>query len=94
MFVDIFSIAFAIKFFSVMFALFLTDICWTFYLVETAAKKAVPAGMWSAIIIATGAFAITGYIEDHRLIVAAMLGAFLGTYVTLKYKLRKEKRNG
>jgi len=78
------------KFVIVMFALFITDICWTFYLLDVAAKKARNAAFWSAMIMACGAIAVTNYVTDHRLIIAAMLGAFLGTYFTIKYRVRQD----
>lgn len=57
---------------------------------DVAAKKSISAAFWSAMIIVCGAVAITGYVDDSRLIIAAMLGAFLGTYSTIKYRLRKD----
>ena len=81
---------FVSQFLIVMFALFITDICWTFYLLDVAAKKARNAAFWSAMIMLCSAIAITGYVQDHRLIFAAMLGAFLGTYSTIKYRTRKD----
>jgi uncharacterized membrane protein len=75
---------------------FVAFIYWTFYifdrLIDVAAKKAVSAAFWSMMIVVCGAVAvaITGYVDDNRLIIAAMLGAFLGTYGTIKYRLRKD----
>jgi len=38
------------------------------------------------MIIGLGAFTIVNYIEDHRMFIASLLGAYIGTYITVKYK--------
>jgi peptidoglycan biosynthesis protein MviN/MurJ (putative lipid II flippase) len=82
--------AFAIQFILVMLALILADICWTMYFTETANKNAVKAGIWSALIMLSGSYATVSFVNDKRFIVAAMLGAFIGTYATIKWIKRKE----
>lgn len=82
--------AFAIQFILVMLALILADICWTMYFTETANKHAVKAGIWSALIMLSGSYATVSFVNDRRFIVAAMLGAFIGTYATIKWIKRKE----
>jgi peptidoglycan biosynthesis protein MviN/MurJ (putative lipid II flippase) len=82
--------AFAIQFVLVMLALILADICWTMYFTETANKNAVKAGIWSALIMLSGSYATVSFVNDKRFIVAAMLGAFIGTYATIKWIKRKE----
>lgn len=82
--------AFAIQFILVMLALILADICWTMYFTETANKHAVKAGIWSALIMLSGSYATVSFVNDKRFIVAAMLGAFIGTYATIKWIKRKE----
>ena len=82
--------AFAIQFILVMLALILADICWTMYFTETANKHAVKAGIWSALIMLSVSYATVSFVNDKRFIVAAMLGAFIGTYATIKWIKRKE----
>jgi uncharacterized protein YqgC (DUF456 family) len=74
----------------VVLALTLADICWTMYFTETANKHATKAATWSALIILCGSFATVSFVHDKRLIVAAMIGAFLGTYITIKWMNKKE----
>lgn len=81
---------FEIQFILVMLALIVADVCWTMYFVETANKHAVKAGIWSALIMLSGSFATVSFVNDRRFIVAAMLGAFIGTYATIKWIKRKD----
>lgn len=74
----------------VILALTLADICWTMYFIETANKHAVKAGVWSAFIILCGSFATVNFVNDPRFITAAMIGAFIGTYATIKWVKRKD----
>lgn len=82
--------AFVIQFILVMLALIVADICWTMYFIETANKHPVKAGIWSALIMLSGSFATVSFVNDKRFIIAAMLGAFIGTYATIKWIKRKE----
>lgn len=68
----------------------LADVTWTYYFIEVEARRPAQAGAWSALIILFGAFTAVNYMQDRRLIVAAMIGAFLGTYLTVRYKKSKE----
>lgn len=77
---------FIIQFFSVMVAIAAADVCWTLYFIHTSNKNAVKAAFWSSMIMVCSAFAVASYVEDHRLMPAAIIGAFLGTYYTVKYK--------
>ena len=73
-----------------MFSMMFADVCWTLYFMKVADKKAFQAAMWGSIIILFGAISTTSYVSDHTLIIPAVLGAFLGTYLTIKYKNNKE----
>lgn len=77
---------YTIKFLTVMVAMTLADVCWTLYFMKVAEKKAFQAGVWGSVIILFGAVSTTSYVHDQSLIVAAVIGAFIGTYLTIKYK--------
>jgi hypothetical protein len=88
---------YTIKFFIVMFAMILTDVCWTVYFMKVEERKSVAAGIWSALIMLAGGTVTMNYVEDKTLIIAALIGAFIGTAGTVEYKRRKEnkkKENG
>ena len=68
----------------VMFTI-LTDICWGLYIMKVGEKKALPASIWGAIIPFLSANTILMYVDDHSFMWAAVIGAFIGTYITIKY---------
>lgn len=72
-----------------MFVTAITDAVWTLYFIAVEKRKAVVAGIWSAIIMLGAAFNILSYTENKLNILAAIIGAFVGTFLTVK--LKKEK---
>ena len=84
--------SFWVTFLLVVLALTLADICWTKYFMETANKNANKAAIWSALIILCGSFATVSFVHDKRLILAAMIGAYLGTFVTIKWHNNKDEK--
>ena len=84
--------AFVIKFILVMISMILADICWTMYFIEVDKRRPVPAGIWGSSILLFGAFTTVHYVNDHRLLIAAVLGAFIGTAGTVYYKNKKENK--
>jgi hypothetical protein len=83
---------YVIKFFIVMFAMILTDVCWTVYFMKVEERKSIAAGIWSASIMLAGAVVTTNYVEDKSLLIPALIGAFIGTAGTVEYK--KKRKNG
>jgi len=80
---------FAIKFILVMLSMVLADICWTMYFIEVDKRRPIPAGIWSSAILLFGAVTTVHYVNDHRLLVAAIIGAFIGTAGTVYFKNKK-----
>jgi hypothetical protein len=85
--------SYILQFLGVTVAMFLADVCWTLYFIKIEERKSVAAGIWAVFIYMFGAFTVTSYMEDRSLIVAAMIGSFLGTYCTIEYKKKKEAKN-
>ena len=83
---------FAIKFLLVMFSMILADICWTMYFIEVEKRKSLSAGLWSAAILLFGSAVTINYVDDHRLLIAAIIGSFIGVVATIEYKKRKENK--
>jgi len=81
---------FVLKFIAVMSSMALADICWAMYFIEVDKRRAVASGIWGSVIILFSAFTTVHYVEDRRLLVAAVLGAFIGTAGTVMWKKRKE----
>ncbi len=84
--------AFAIKFILVMFSMILADICWTMYFIEVDKRRPIPAGIWGSAIMIFGAITTVHYVGDHRLLIAAILGSFIGTAGTVYYKNKKDNK--
>jgi hypothetical protein len=84
--------SYILNFIGVAIAMFLADVCWAYYFIKIDERRSVDAGIWAVFIYVFGAFTVTSYMEDRSLIIAATIGAFLGTYCTVEYKKRKEKK--
>jgi hypothetical protein len=81
-----------LSFISVFLAVMIADVCWTFYFIKIEERKSLAAGIWGAGVYLCGAFAVVSYTTDRSLIIPAVLGAILGTWATVEYKKRKEKK--
>lgn len=76
---------FVMQFIGVVALTAFSDVCWTLYFIKTADRHATHAAGWSAVIIFCGAFSTVAYVHDIRLVAAAMCGAWLGTYFTVRW---------
>lgn len=85
---------FILKFILVMISVGLADMCWTKYLIHVAAKNAMKSAVWASLIMVCGMFSLISYMEDKRLIPAAFIGGFIGTYFTVKKSKQKEVEDG
>ena len=81
--------SYILTFLGVMVAMILADVCWTYYFIKVEERKAIAAGVWSALIIVASSFITTSYVEDRSLIIAAVLGAFIGTTGAVYLKKKK-----
>ena len=79
-----------IKFILVVVAMIVADVCWTYYFIKVEERKAIAAGVWSALIIVASSFITTSYVEDRSLVPAAVIGAFIGTAGTVWFKNKKK----
>ncbi len=75
----------AIQFLVVLVFMILQDIAWGMYIIKVDKREPVKAGLWSAMIMVFATYVVISYIGDHRFIIAAILGSFIGTYITVKY---------
>ena len=74
-------IAFIITF----LAVFITDIINAYYIKAIQEDKALIASLWATAVTFGASVAIISYTQDNLMLVAALLGAFFGTYVAIKY---------
>ena len=72
------------KFLLVFIATGVGDMFWTFYIRRTSEGKALQASLFSAAIMIAGGIVIITYVENKWYLIPATLGAFVGTYFTVK----------
>lgn len=61
------------------------DFFWARYMIAVTARQAWRAAAWSSSIILLGAFVTLSYVHEHGMIVAAAIGAFIGTFATVRF---------
>lgn len=69
----------------VTFAMILLDLVFAFYVIKTAEKQAVAAGLLSAGIIVLSGYVTRAYVDDKRMLIPAAVGAFVGTAVAVLF---------
>lgn len=75
-----------LQFFLVFLTLAVVDACWTVYVKSINEEKPAAAAAWSSVIVVLGAYAVVSYVHKPVLVIAAALGAYVGTYLTVKLK--------
>lgn len=71
-------------------AMAIGDVCWTVYFIEVEKRRPIHAGAWSAAIVLMSTFTVRQYVSNPWYILAATLGAFLGTVGTVWVNRRKQ----
>jgi peptidoglycan/LPS O-acetylase OafA/YrhL len=70
------------------FALFFTDVFYTFYLKSVNNNETLKASGWAVVVFFVAAIAVVNYTTNHMLLIPACLGAFCGTWVGMKLRNR------
>ena len=83
---------YALKFIGVMIAMAATDVCWAYYFIKVDERRSMGAALWASALFICGATVTTNYVDDRSLLIAALLGSFIGTYLTIEYKKRQENK--
>jgi hypothetical protein len=76
---------FAVRALSVVATMTLLDVVFACYVIETAAKAATAAGAYAAAIIVLSGYVTRAYVDDKRMLWPAAAGAFIGTYVAVRF---------
>jgi hypothetical protein len=77
-----------IDYLTTFFAIFLLDIVYTYYLRCVQDSQVVKASIWAVACYVLGSIAVINYTTNHWLMIPAMAGAFFGTFVGMKFKLK------
>jgi hypothetical protein len=68
------------------FALFFTDVFYTYYLRSVNNNEVLKSSLWAVIVFVIAAIAVVNYTADHWLLIPACMGAFCGTFVGMKIR--------
>jgi len=67
-----------------------TDIVYTLLLKSVQNDKPIAASFWASANTFLGGVAIINYTTDNMMIIPAVLGAFVGTFIGMKYHLNRK----
>jgi hypothetical protein len=68
-----------------------TDIVYTLLLKSVQNDKPFAASIWASAITFLGGVAVINYTTNNMMIIPAVLGAFVGTYIGMKFHLKDKK---
>jgi hypothetical protein len=68
------------------------DFLWARYILAITKRAPVVAALWSAGIIAISSTTTIVYVSNHWTILAAIVGAFIGTYLSVREEAKKEDK--
>ena len=71
------------------FAVFFTDIFYTYYLKAVQEEQIVKASLWAVVVFVVACVAVINYTTNYWLLVPAGAGAFCGTYVGMILRQHK-----
>jgi uncharacterized membrane protein len=71
---------------------FISDAVWTFYISSVSDKKAMMAGIFSALVVLLGLTVTILVVNEPKHMVSAVIGAWSGTYLTMKWLNRKKPK--
>jgi len=68
-------------------SMLVTDIVYTLLLKSVQNDRPIAASIWASLITFLGGVAIINYTSDNMMIIPAVLGAFVGTFIGMKYHI-------
>lgn len=75
-----------IKFLETMFLMMITEGCCTMYLIYTEKRQAIKSGLWCSATVLFTSLTVVNYVENNLMIIAAVIGAFFGSFIITKIK--------
>jgi hypothetical protein len=75
------------EFAGVAIGLFITDFIWTELVAAVNKKKAMLASSLAVVFQLISGFVIIAYVNEPVLLIAAAIGAFTGTYASIKRQI-------
>jgi uncharacterized membrane protein YjjB (DUF3815 family) len=74
----------------VFFGAMAIDGLWSFYIICSAKRQALRAAFIASVLALIGGFVLISFVSNHWTIVADAAGAFMGTYLSIKYSKKEE----
>lgn len=74
----------------VFVSMFVVDIFYAIYLKSIENNKPLHASSMATVVFFIASIATIGYVDNHWLLIPACLGAFAGTWVGVKYNIKKQ----
>jgi uncharacterized membrane protein YfcA len=75
-----------IEYIVTFFAVFFTDIFYTYYLKAVQDEQVMRASMWAAVVFVTACVAVINYTTNYWLLIPAAAGAFCGTWAGMRLR--------
>lgn len=73
------------------FAVFFTDIFYTYYLRAVQHEQAMAASLWATVVFVMACVAVINYTTNSWLLIPAGAGAFLGTWVGMRLRAQQNR---
>ena len=73
---------------TVFFAMALTDYGWAVYISKVQAAQALSSATWSVVLFLMGSIGIVAFTTNIWYLLPAAVGAFVGTYLGVKYPIK------
>lgn len=70
-------------------AMAVVDWAWAQYSMALADRRAFAGSVWAVLILVPSAWTIMSYVHDPRMLIPAAIGAFVGTYISVKFKRKQ-----
>ena len=67
-------------------AIFATDLLYVYFIKSVQNDNPLRAAWWSMVVTFTASIAVINYTEDHLALIPALIGAFSGTYLGIKWR--------
>lgn len=75
----------------VLVAMFVTDICWAYYIRRVKDAQALQSSLWAVFLFLTGAVGAISYVNNPWFLIPATLGAFVGTFSAVYLDGKKQR---
>lgn len=76
----------------IFFVVLVADMLWVHYIDYVATYKPILAANFAVLVYGASSVAIIAYTSDAIYLIPAFVGAWIGTYVIVKWKKRKSEK--